>query len=311
MPKLVIGLLMLPAVAMAQDDTSDARLRGLAAAAPTMAMERIDIEFTPAIEVEEITAVTADTTGNFYVLQRNPAHSPIVVTDPEGRVLRSFGNGLFARPHGIRVDPEGNVWTVDSNTSMVYKHAPAGDLLLEIAVGDICADPQSESRAASDVAFGADGQIYVSDGYCNSRVVRYDAAGRKLGEWGRPGTGPGEFSLLHAIAVGLDGNVYVGDRENGRIQWFTPEGDYIGEWHFGGRVLGLVFSTDGELYVSAEPKGAPPMEEGFLLHVDRRDGSVIGKIEAFGHQLSIGPDGALLPGQLSSELVIYRPRSLQ
>ncbi len=70
----------------------------------------------------------------------------------------------------------------------------------------------------------------------------------------------------------------------------------------------MVFSSDGELYISAEPKGAPPQEEAALLHVDRRDGSVLGKLEEFGHELSIGHDGSLLPASLGSEIVVYRPR---
>ena len=308
MRKIVLALLIVPGIVLAQDDASDAHLRGLTAAAPTMQMERVAIDFTPPIDIEEISAVVADADGNFYVLQRGEAQGPIVVIDPEGEVVRSFGHGLFNRPHGIRIDADGSVWTIDSNTSMVYKHSPTGEKLLEIAVGDICPNPQSESRAASDIAFGADGHVYVADGYCNSRVVEYDARGGKVREWGQAGTGPGEFDLLHSIAVGPDGNVYVADRENGRIQWFTPVGDYLGEWGFGGRVLSLVFTPEGELYISAEPKGAPPMEEGTLMHIDRRDGSVLAKLDAFGHELSVGPDGSLLPGQLTGELVIYRPR---
>ena len=308
MRKILFALLIVPATVLAQDDASDARLRSLTAAAPTMQVERVAIEFTPPMEIEEISAVTADADGNLYVLQRGEALGPIVVTDPEGRVQRSFGHGLFNRPHGIRLDADGNVWTVDSNTSMVYKHSPTGEKLLEIAVGDLWPDPPSESCAAADIAFGADGHVYVADGYCNSRVVEYDARGQKVREWGQAGTGPGEFDLLHSIAVGPDGNVYVADRENGRIQWFTPEGEYLGEWQFGGRVLSLVFSTDGELYISAEPKGAPPMEEGTLMHIDRRDGRVLATLDAFGHELSVGPDGSLLPASLTGELAIYRPR---
>jgi len=309
MRKLSLMMIALPAaIAAAQDDGSDALLRGLTEAAPVMAMDRVELHVMPALELDQVSAVTADSNGHLYILQRGKAADPIIVTDANGKRLRSFGEGLFNRPHSIRLDANGNVWTVDSNTSMVYKHSPAGEKLLEISVGNLWPDPPSESCAASDIAFTANGHVYVADGYCNSRIVEYDAAGQKVREWGRPGTGPGEFDLPHSIAVSPEGNVYVADRENGRVQWFTPEGSYLGEWKFGGRVLSVVFASSGELYVSAEPKGAPPQQEATLLHVDRSDGSILGRIDEFGHELSVGPDGALLPASLTDQIAIYRPR---
>jgi outer membrane protein assembly factor BamB len=295
-------------VAVAQDETSDSRLRGLANAAPAMTMVPVALHVMPALALDQVSAVAADRAGNLYLLQRGKEADPIVVTDPNGKVLRSFGRGLFNRPHSIRLDPAGNVWTVDSNTSMVYKFSPAGEKLLEISVGNLWADPPSESCAASDVAFAANGQVYVADGYCNARIVEYDAAGQKVREWGSAGAGPGQFNLPHSIAVSPEGNVYVADRENGRVQWFTPEGAYLGEWNYGGRVLSVVFSSTGELYVSAEPKEAPPQQEAMLLHVDRRDGRILGRVKAFGHELDIGPDGSLLPASLSGQVTIFRPQ---
>ncbi len=301
-------LILQAAIATAQVPASDALLRELTGTAPEMSLQRSSIALSPALEIDQVSAVAADAAGNLYVLQRGKMADPIIVTDRAGKVLRSFGAGLFNRPHGIRIDADGNVWTVDSNTSMVYKHSASGELLLEIAVGDLWPDPPSESCAASDMAFAANGHVYVSDGYCNSRVVEYDAAGKKVREWGSAGSGPGEFDLPHSIAVGPDGNVYVADRENGRVQWFTPEGGYLGEWRYGGRVLSIVFSQDGALFVSAEPKDAPPQKEAMLLEIDPSSGRVLAKIDAFGHELDVASDGSLLPASLGKELVVYRPR---
>ena len=307
MRKLIVSLIVLAAAsAQAQDDGSDALLRSLVDAAPVLAMERVDIHMTPSLQIEEFVGVSTDASGNIYVFQRGDAADPIIVVDPGGNVLRSFGSGLFARPHSVRVDAAGNVWTVDSNTSKVVKFSADGEVLLEIDVGDV-PDPDAVSCAAADVAFGDDGLVYVADGYCNARVVVYDPSGRKVREWGRAGTGPGEFNLPHGIAVSPEGEVYVADRENGRVQWFSTEGEYLGEWQYGGRVLSVAFSPDGELYLSAEPKGAPPMEEAMMLKIDRADGSVIGRIDHFGHEIAVGADGSLLPARMTAPIVVYRP----
>lgn len=302
---ILLVLALAASTGLAQDD-GDALLRKLTDTAPRLALSRAEIALAPALGLGQVSAIVPDASGNLLVLHRNTAIDPIVVTTPTGDVLRTFGRGLFERPHSIRLDPAGNVWAVDSNTSKVFKFSAAGEQLLEIDVGDV-PDPENESCAASDVAVDTSGRVFVSDGYCNARIVVYDAAGQKVREWGRAGTGPGELELPHGIALGPDGNVYVADRENGRVQWFSAEGRYLGQWRFGGRVLSVTFSADGELYISAEPKDAVPQQEATLLKIDPRDGRVIGKIEAFGHEISVGPDGALYPASLNETVVVYRP----
>jgi DNA-binding beta-propeller fold protein YncE len=285
----------------------DAKLRALVEAAPPLPHRRVDITLSPPQSLASISAVAADAAGNLLILQRGTEAPPIIVANPEGRVLRSFGEGLFRRPHSIRVDSNGNIWTVDSNTSMVYSFEPTGRTRLTIDVGNV-PDPSNPSCAAADIAIADDGRIYVADGYCNARIVVYGADGSKLKEWGRPGTGPGEFNLPHAIALSPEGNVYVADRENGRVQWFSPEGEYRGVLDLGGRIVGIDFSPAGELFVSAEPKGAPPQEQAVVLQLDRESGKVLGKIADFGHELRVGSDGTLLPASLGDRITIYRPR---
>src|SRR5271166_2515229 len=143
-------------------------------------------------------AAAADKRGNICVIHRpeDANVDPIVVLDSKGNLLRSWGKGMYAIPHGIRIDPAGNVWTVDAHTSIIFKFTPEGRKLLEISVGDI-PDASLPFCGATDVTFAANGHIYVSDGYCNARFLEYTAEGRKLQQWGKPGTGPGEFHLVH------------------------------------------------------------------------------------------------------------------
>lgn len=286
---------------------SDAKLRALIEAAPPLRHQRVDITLSPPQTLASISGITADAAGNLVILQRGTEAPPVIVASPEGRVLRGFGEGLFRRPHSVRVDSSGNIWTVDSNTSMVYSFEPSGGTRLSIDVGNV-PDPNNPSCAAADIAIANDGRIYVADGYCNARIVVYDAKGSKLKEWGRPGTGPGEFNLPHAIALSPEGNVYVADRENGRVQWFSPEGEYRGMLELGGRVVGIDFGPAGELFVSAEPKGAPPQVQAVVLQLDRESGKALGKIADFGHELRVGNDGTLLPASLGDRITLYRPR---
>ena len=162
--KSVLALLIVPAVAMAQDDASDAHLLQPHGSGTTLKLDPVAIEFEAPSEIEEISAITADAEVNLYILQRARrwTRSWLPIPTAECSVVSAVGCST-PPPHGIRIDPDGSVWTVDSNTSMVYKYSLVGKQLLEIAVGDICPNPQSESRTASDIAFGTDGHVYVAE----------------------------------------------------------------------------------------------------------------------------------------------------
>ena len=227
--------------------------------------------------------------------------------DPHGKLIRSWGSGLFKIPHGIRIDPSGNVWTVDAQTSEVYKFTPEGKKLLEIDVGSI-PDKSREFCGATDIAFAQSGHVFIADGYCNARVIEFDANGVKLREWGKHGTGPGEFNLVHAIAVGPDGDLYVADRENGRVQWFDQSGKYLGEWDYGGQLHSLAFSQAGEFYAVLHPKDAAPDRESYVVKIDLATGKILGKQETRSHELSVAPDGTLLPATRDGHLVLFKPR---
>jgi DNA-binding beta-propeller fold protein YncE len=276
-------------------------------AVPLLPVDRFELTVHPPLLLESISAVTADQRGNLYVLHRPATGNPVVMLDAQGHLLRSWGQGLFKLPHGIRLDPDGNVWTVDAHTSMVYKFTPEGQLLLAINVGEV-PDPSRDFCGATDVAFAPNGHVFVADGYCNARVIEYDAGGRKVRAWGKRGSGPGEFQVVHAIAVGPQGHVYVADRENGRLQWFDPQGTFLGQWSYGGQLFTVAFSPAGDLYVSTHPKRVSWDTAFTVLKIDPASGTRLGRVEVRAHELTIAPDGTLLPATLSSQLLVLRLR---
>ncbi len=207
------------------------RLGGLLKDVPELPVERVELKVQPSLMLETISAVTTDKHGNIYIIHRPSSGDPIVVLDPQGNFIRSWGRGLFTMPHGIRIDPDGNVWALDAHSSTIYKFTPEGRTLLEIRVGDV-PDTTRTFCGATDIAFAKPGHIFVSDGYCNARVIEYDATGTKLREWGKHGTGPGEFKVVHSIALSPKGILYVADRENGRIERFDQRGQFLGQWQY-------------------------------------------------------------------------------
>jgi len=299
-------LLYILAPLLGQNTDTDA-LRASIKTTPLLPVERIELKANPPLKFEGISAVAADQRGNIYVIHRPTNGDPVVVLDPKGNVLRSWGKGMYKTPHGIRIDPAGNVWTVDANTSMVYKFTPEGKKLLEISVGDV-PDPSREFCGATDVAFARNGHLFVSDGYCNGRVLEYDASGRKLHEWGKKGTAPGEFNTVHAIAIGPQGEVYVADRENGRLQRFDQQGKFLGEWKYGGQLYNVAFGPAGELFVSTHSKGVSLDTEFNVVKIDSATGKMLARFEVRAHELAVAPDGTLLPATRSEQLLLFRPR---
>jgi DNA-binding beta-propeller fold protein YncE len=284
-------------------------LRALVAAAPLLAVDRVELK--PSIALEGISAIQADAQGSIYVIHRPTSADvdPIVVLDPQGTVLRSWGKGAYTIPHGIRIDPAGNVWTLDANTSKVVKYTNRGEKLLEFTVGDI-PNPDSDFCSITDIAFSptGNGHVYVADGYCNGRIVEYDAAGVKVKEWGSRGDGPGQFNNIHGIAIGPDRLIYAADRENGRIQWFDMQGNFLGQRRYGGQFYNVTFDGAGQMWASVHPKGVSLDEEFNVVKLDNTTGRILGKVQMRSHQLGIGADGTIYPATRSPLLVLFRPR---
>ncbi len=197
-----------------------------------------------------VSAVAEDGQGDVYVAHRGPAGDPIVVFDREGRYLRSWGRDRFRLPHGLRIDPQGRVWTTDVDRHQVYAFDREGRLLLTLGTEGVKGCDERTFDMPTDTTVGHDGTIYVSDGYGNSRIVRFAPDGSYVGTWGVKGRGPGEFETPHSVAVAPDGTIWVADRHNHRLQQFTPGGDHQRTVDGLGATQCIAFAPDGTPWIT-------------------------------------------------------------
>ena len=289
------------------------KLREIIREAPRLSRDVSQVEIVPpqqAWELGMISWIAAGDDGLIYLLQRGDRADPVIALDGTGRVVRSWGRGMYATPHSIRVDPDGNVWTADAKSSRVLQFTPDGELLMEIAVGGQPEGCDGDFCGTTDVAFGPDGDIFIADGYRNARILRYTPDGRKAGEWGRPGTGPGEFRLPHSLAVDEEGIVYVADRENGRVQRFDRDGTFLGEWPDYGKTFSLDLAPEA-VWLGSQHRNEPNISPGWLIQVDRATGEVLGYVDATGiHGIEATASGELLvaPGRDGNPQLFRMPR---
>ena len=211
--------------------------------------------------VKEVAGIGISARDEVFLLTRvNP---PILVMDPQGHVQSWFGSGIFVRPHGIHVDPDGSILAVDDGGHAVYCFDAQRTLVHTIGTpgapsdtGCVNKDYRTILRAAGPfhyptrLAKDSKGMIYITDGYGNARVHKFDPQYRLITSWGQPGTGPGCFQLPHGIAIDSSDIVYVADRQNNRIQRFTTEGVFLDEWTGLDHPSDVWIDRGGTIYVS-------------------------------------------------------------
>ncbi|PYL25713.1 MAG: hypothetical protein DMF37_04270 [Verrucomicrobia bacterium] len=189
--------------------------------------------------------------------------------DSSGKFIRSIADDLFVTAHTVRVDAEDKIWTTDVGAHVVLKLSPEGRVLLALGRMRMPGDDVLHFNQPTDVAFDRDGNFYVTDGEGNSRVLKFDKYGNVLLGWGMKGSGPGQFDLPHSIAI--DGDlVYVGDRENARIQIFDRNGRFLREWKLG-HPFGLCIASDHFIYMCDAIASR-------ILKIDR-EGKIVGAAE--------------------------------
>lgn len=199
------------------------------------------------VKLGQVSGVATDSADRVYVFHRGK--QPILVFDRAGKFLRSWGDDQIKSAHGLRIDKENNVWVTDIGHHRVLKYDAEGKLLLTLGQKDKPGDGPGQFNKPTDVAVAPSGEFFVSDGYGNSRVVKFSKEGKYLKEWGKKGKGEGEFDLPHAICLDGRGRVYVGDRENNRVQVFDVEGKFLAQYPESGAPFGL-FLTSGRLFVA-------------------------------------------------------------
>jgi DNA-binding beta-propeller fold protein YncE len=197
---------------------------------------------------KEVGGVGVDTQDNVYVFNRG-AH-PMMVFDRSGKFLRSWGEGIFPRAHGITMGPDDTMFLSDDGDHTVRKCGLDGKVLFTLGTSGkpapfMSGDPFN--RCTHVAIDPRNGDFYVSDGYGNARVHKYTPDGKLLFSWGESGTDPGEFNIVHNIATDKDGWVYVADRENHRIQVFDPNGKFETQWVNMARPCGLYIDQSSEL----------------------------------------------------------------
>ncbi len=215
----------------------------------------------------ELIRADIDPQGNIWVFHRcfntEPAgyatcvgrtEPPILEFDPLGKLLTSFGGGMFAFPHGFTVDAQGNIWASDANKDETVLGMSAKDckVLMTLGKEGVAGSGPDTFDQPSGIAIAPDGDIFVTDGHGkNDRIVKFSKDGRFIKTWGHHGAGPGEFDQPHDISIGgSQGRVYVADRSNSRVQIFDQDGNFIAAWKQFGRPSAVYVAKDDNLYVS-------------------------------------------------------------
>jgi DNA-binding beta-propeller fold protein YncE len=247
-----------------------------------------------------VTAVEPAPDGSIYVIHRcfanscaNRAEAPILKYNADGKLLASWGAKMFIFPHGATVDRDGNLWVTDARGEggighQVFKFSPEGKILMTLGKAGVSGSTADLFDQPTDVVIAPNGDVFVTDSHRNgknNRVVRFTKDGKYVKEWGKKGSGRGEMSEPHTIAIDSRGRLFVGDRENNRIVIFDQDGRVLDEWRQFGRPSGISITADDTIYV-ADSESGPDTGARELMGIKKgirigsaRDGKVTAFIE--------------------------------
>jgi DNA-binding beta-propeller fold protein YncE len=258
-------------------------------------------ELPAGVKWAAVTAVEPSPDGSIYVVHRCFANScagrgeaPILKYDANGKLLKECGQGMFVFPHGATVDRDGHLWVTDARGEngkghQVFEFGADGAVLMTLGKAGVSGSGPALFDQPTDVVVSpTSGEIFVTDSHRNgknNRVVKFAKDGTFIKEWGKKGSGPGELSEPHTIAMDSRGRLFVGDRENNRIQIFDQNGRVLDEWRQFGRPSGIYITRDDTIYV-ADSESGPDTGAHELMGIRKgirigsaRDGRVTGFIE--------------------------------
>ena len=215
-------------------------------------------------DMKVVAGIGVDSQDRVYAFNRGD--HPMIVFDSDGSVVASWGEDTFNFAHAVYVDASDKLWLTDRYGQVVWKCDTDGNLLQTLgAVGEPAPDG-SPFHDPTQLAFAPNGDMYISDGYVNSRTHRFSAAGEHLHSWGEFGDAPGQFNLPHGVWVDPRGRVWVADRENSRIQFFNLDGLFLYEWNGYARPSDFYMDSDGVMYVAEIDAGVAVVDmDGKML----------------------------------------------
>lgn len=228
-------------------------------------------------DLADVGGIVTDSQDRVYVFNRGT--HPMLVFDRQGNILRSWGDGVYKRPHAAHIGPDETIYCADEGDHVIRRCTTYGEVLSTFGTPGQPAEEFSGKpfNRCTHTALTPDGSLLVADGYGNARVHKFASDGRWLMSWGGFGTDPGEFNVVHNIACDADGLVYVADRENYRVQVFDTDGRFVTQWHNLFRPCGLyMHGTHRPVFFVAEL--------GPFLAINRRFPNIGPRISILDHQ---------------------------
>lgn len=254
----------------------------------------------------ECSGVAVDAQDHVWIFNRGK--SPVVELDRDGKFVQAWDGVRVGASHALRIAPDGTLWGVDVKQNQVVQYERNGRV--RKVLGDPAGKPgDNESRAAfnqpTSIAFGANGSLFVTDGYVNSRVVQFDRSGKYVRQWGTKGAGDGQFDIVHDITIDARGLLYIADRNNQRIQIFNQQGKFLGKWTGLGAPWGLHYVKGEDSIYMCDGLNNRLLQldaKGRVLGALGRTGAAPGQFD-LAHYLAVDSTGAIYVAEIKNRRV--------